>query len=558
MMQYKLNFAFSIVFIFLIFVLSLRTHAYAEIHYTFFGYSLLNRHYPEVIMDAPWRVNAGDPIPVVCIIKDADRFPIVLDRITAKYRLNDGDWQSKEIKLEHSPLLITQHLWYHLSHIEPSDGSGNLEIIMEAEFTIKGKKRKVVIDNLPGLSHTPLNTLISPSSLPSIDGWYYGDPHYHSDMTQDQVEFGAPIELTVAMAKAIGLNWFAVTDHSYDLDIAIGQYFERDKNLTRWSNIQNISSLLNSSDGDFVVIPAEELSCGNCKSHNVHLLTFNVPDFIPGSGDGVKSGFMNKKPDLSLVESLKFIKEKGGFAYAAHPEAGNGFMGTLILNRGHWKKKDYDLPDYAGLQFWNGENHPKFEKSRKIWIDYLLKGRKLYILGGNDAHGDFNRCRGVRYPNTKLKETERHVFGKVRTYAYCGSGISYDRILQAMKNGSSIVTNGPISIIQAQNDNGRIAGIGEEIAGKKFKIIISSKSTDEFGDIKEVNIYRGDLINKVEQVDKIHLPEKFKSSSETIYNDFVYNIEPKNPCYVRLEVTSVSGGKKYSCLTNPIWLKVEG
>lgn len=557
MMQYKLNFAFSIVFIFLIFVLSLRTHAYAEIHYTFFGYSLLNRHHPEVIMDAPWRVNAREPIPVVCIIKDADRFPIVLDRICAKYRLNDGDWQFKDIELGQGSLLITQHLWYNLSYIEPFDETGNLEIIMEAEFTIRGKKRKVFIDNLPGLSHTPLNTLISSSGLPSIDGWYYGDPHYHSDMTQDQVEFGAPIELTVVMAKSIGLNWFAVTDHSYDLDIAIGQYFERDKDLTRWKNIQNVSSLLNASDGDFVVIPAEELSCGNCRSHNIHLLTFNVPDFIPGSGDGVKSGFLNKKPDLSLTESLKFIKEKGGFAYAAHPEAGNGFMGTLILNRGHWKKKDYDLPDYVGLQFWNGENHPKFEKSRKIWINYLLNGRKLYILGGNDAHGDFNRCRGVRYPNTKLKETEKHVFGKVRTYAYCGGKISYDGILQAMKNGNSIVTNGPISIIQAQNDNGRIAKIGEEISGRKFRMVINSKSTDEFGDIKEINIYRGDLINKVEKIDKVFISEERKINSEIIYRDFIYDIEPKNSCYVRLEVSSMSGDRKYSCLTNPIWLKVE-
>jgi hypothetical protein len=554
MMQYKLNFAFSIVFIFLIFVLSLRINAYAEIHYTFFGYSLLQRHHPEVIMDAPWRVNAGEPIPVVCIIKDADRHPIALERITAKYRLNRGNWQSEEIKLEKQPLLIKEHLWYNLSHIKPFEETGNLEIILEAKYSINGKKRKVLIDNLTGLSHTPLNTLIGSSELPSVDGWHCGDPHYHSDMTQDQVEFGAPVDLAVVMGKAIGLKWFAVTDHSYDLDIAIGQYFQRDENLARWSNVQNTAALINSSNDDFVVIPAEELSCGNCKERNIHLLAFGVPDFIPGSGDGVKSGFMSKKPDLSLIESLKRINEKGGFAYAAHPEAGNGFLGAVVLNRGHWNKKDYDQLDYVGLQFWNGENQKKFEKSRMIWIDYLVNGRKLYVLGGNDAHGDFNRCRGVRYPNTKLKETENHIFGKVRTYAHCGENMSIESILGAMKKGNTIVTNGPISILQAQNDNGRIANIGEEISGSKFKLNISSRSTDEFGDIKKIDIYKGDLITKTEQIDKVCVPEKLRIDSQIVYSDFIYEIEPKNPCYIRLEVTSSNGNKKYNCFTNPIWL----
>ncbi|MEK7399297.1 MAG: CehA/McbA family metallohydrolase [Candidatus Poribacteria bacterium] len=554
MMQYKLNFAFSIVFIFLIFALSLRIHAYAEIHYTFFGYSLLQRHHPEVIMDAPWRVNAGEPIPVVCIIKDADRYPIVLERIAAKYRLNRENWQSEEIKLEKQPLLIKEHLWYNLSHIKPFEETGNLEIILEAEYSINGKKRKVLIDNLTGLSHTPLNTLIGSSELPSIDGWHCGDPHYHSDMTQDQVEFGAPAELAVVMGKAIGLKWFAVTDHSYDLDIAVGQYFQRDENFTRWSNVQNTASLINSSNDDFIVIPAEELSCGNCKERNIHLLTFGVSDFIPGSGDGVKSGIISKKPDLSLVESLNFIKEKGGFAYAAHPEAGNGFLGAVVLNRGHWKKKDYDLLGYTGLQFWNGENQQKFKRSRKIWIDYLVNGRKLYVLGGNDAHGDFNRCRSVWYPNIKLKETENHIFGKVRTYAHCGENMSIESILGAMKKGNTIVTNGPISILQAQNDNGRIADVGEQISGSKFKLNISSRSTDEFGDIEKIDIYKGDLVTKTEQIDKIYVPEKLRIDSQIVYSDFIYEIEPKNPCYIRLEVTSSSGNKKYSCFTNPIWL----
>jgi len=555
MMQYKLNFAFSIVVILFIFMSSLRAYGYAEIHYTYFGYSLITRHIPEIILDAPWRIGSGEEIPIVFIIKDADRFPIMLEGLTARYRLNDGEEKTEDIPLGSQPLHVTDHYWYKMYYIKmPYKQSGNLELTLKAEFSRNGKKMAVISDNLTGLSHSPLNILINPCELPSIDGWYYGDPHYHSDMTQDQVEFGAPVDVAVTMAKSIGLNWFAVTDHSYDLDIAIGEYFERDSKLARWSNVHESAELANSVNDSFVVIPAEELSCGNCKSRNVHLLAFDVPDFIPGSGDGVKQGLMNKNPDLTLQESIRMIQERGGFAYAAHPEAGNGFLGTLILNRGHWKSRDYKLDGYSGLQFWNGEYEPKLNKSRKVWTKLLLEGRRMYILGGNDAHGDFNRCRSVRYPSTQLKETKNHVFGKVKTYAYCGKNISATAILDAIKNGKTIITNGPVSIPQVQNDNGRIAYVGDDISGREFKLIVNSRSSEEFGQIKEINIYKGDLVTKREQLEKTFVPEESRNGSQIVYHDFTCKIERKNLCYVRLEAISLANGKKYKCFTNPIWL----
>ena len=72
----------------LLLVLSWKVYSYAEIHYTFFRYSLINRRYPEVIADAPWRVDAGEPIPIVCIIKDADQFPVKLKKVTARYEMD--------------------------------------------------------------------------------------------------------------------------------------------------------------------------------------------------------------------------------------------------------------------------------------------------------------------------------------------------------------------------------------------------------------------------------------------------------------------------------------
>ena len=89
-------------------------------------------------------------------------------------------------------------------------------------------------------------------------------------MTQDQLEFGAPVEVAAAMGKAMGLDWLAATDHSYDLDTAIGEFFQHDPKLTRWRKIREDASVVNSKNGGFVVIPAEEVSCGNSRSHNMN------------------------------------------------------------------------------------------------------------------------------------------------------------------------------------------------------------------------------------------------------------------------------------------------
>jgi hypothetical protein len=549
MIHCKLSFVLSVISLLLL--LSWKVYGYAEIHYTFFRYSAINRGYPEILVDMPWRVDAGQPIPVVCIIKDADRFPVKLKRIIARCKMKGGEALETALLNDDIPLYVSDQYWHKLFSIEPPDGqTGDMEVAVEIEFVRNGVKRTIISDNLPGLSHAPLNVFVSPYKLPAFDGWYYGDPHYHSDMTQDQVEFGAPVEVAAVMGRAMGLSWFTVADHSYDLDVAVGEYFQHDPKRTRWRRVREDVERLNSENNGFVVIPAEEVSCGNCKSRNIHLLAFDTPQFIPGKGDGIKRG-LNKRPDLSLRQCINTINNMGGFAYAAHPEAGNGFLGTLMLNRDHWRDPDYAQGGYIGLQFWNGMADKEFEKSREKWIQLLLEGRRLYVLAGNDAHGDFNRCRKVKYPNTKLSESYDHIFGKVRTYAYCGGAeSSADAILDALKNGRTVVTNGPVAILEARNGAGHTASIGEEITGGDFTLTIRVRSSEEFGQVDRVRLYRGDLIDRSEHVEKTFVP-----SNSEMTHVFTHRIAHRNRCYVRVEAKSSVGSKRYRCLTNPIWLR---
>jgi hypothetical protein len=240
----------------------------------------------------------------------------------------------------------------------------------------------------------------------------------------------------------------------------------------------------------------------------------------------------------------------GGFAYAAHPESGNGFMGKLLLNRDHWREKDYAQGGYSGLQLWNGEKGKGFDEAYKKWIQLLVTGRRLYVLGGNDAHGDFNRCRKVKCPNTRLTESHEHVFGRMRTYAYCGDDLSVDGIHEALRNGRTVVTDGPVATIQAQNATGETAMIGDEITGTEFSLTINARSSKEFGAINRVILYRGNILEEIERVERVFVPEKDRFSPV-----FSHKIDNKNKGYIRAEAISSVQGKSYLCITNPIWLR---
>ncbi|MBD3180735.1 hypothetical protein GF312_00485 [Candidatus Poribacteria bacterium] len=526
-----------------------RVYCYAEIHYTFFGYSIINRKYPEILADAPWRLDEGKSLPIACLVKDANIYPTKLRSIMASYSTPDGEIYRKQI-LSEKPVRINKHYWHTLAFLDiPKGAVGNIKVNVDMDFTCKGIKRKATSDNLPGLSHKPFNIFVSPYKLPSFDGWYYGDGHYHTHMSHNQVEFGAPLDIASEMGKAIGIQWVIASDHSYDLDRAMGKLFEHDPKLPRWQKLHDDAKIINSKDKEFVVLPAEEVSCGNYKKYNIHLIALNTSQFIPGKGDGVKRG-LNKRPDLSLRQCLNRINDQDGFAYAAHPEEGNGYLGKLLLNRDYWRNPDYDQGGYTGLQFWNGYQGKPFRKGYKKWVELLLEGRKLFVLGGNDAHGDFNRCRKVRYPNTKLDETYDHIFGKVRTYANCGGNLSQEGVLEALRNGRTIVTNGPILLIEARRGN-HSADIGEEITGKIQEIKIKASSSKEFGPIDRIKLYKGDCVEKVEKVSRVFIPEK--DEYELVYK---CNINQKNRGYIRAEAFSSARGYKYMCMTNPVWFRI--
>jgi len=66
--------------------------AYAEIHYKWKYFpSRLFMKRPEIIADMPFRINPNTSLPVLCIIKDADKFPTRLNDIEIEIEDEKGN-----------------------------------------------------------------------------------------------------------------------------------------------------------------------------------------------------------------------------------------------------------------------------------------------------------------------------------------------------------------------------------------------------------------------------------------------------------------------------------
>jgi len=55
---------------------------YAETHYRFkYFFSYLKKKEPEIIADMPFRLQAGKLLPILIVIKDADKYPVVIHEL---------------------------------------------------------------------------------------------------------------------------------------------------------------------------------------------------------------------------------------------------------------------------------------------------------------------------------------------------------------------------------------------------------------------------------------------------------------------------------------------
>ncbi len=520
--------------------------AYAEIHFRFpFIPSRLYRKEPEILFDLPFRAHYQEAVPLFLFVKDSHQFPVTLIEMTIEI-FDSEDRIISQVK-EKLNLEIHQNFYSRVAQLHPDHfpHPETYRILASLTYVNSHQKRKTIQqDNYRHLPHPPFEIHISESPLPALTGWYWGDMHVHSYYTRDQVEFAAPPDETAMAARAAGLAFMAITDHSFDLDDLPEDFLKIDPNLKKWDDFKSEVSEVQSRQNGFLILPGEEVSIGNHKKKNIHCLILNDQRFFPGSGDSGEK-LWNNRPTL-LVNELLSQKSETALAIAAHPLEKPPLSQQIILNRGIWEESDFQWEKLNALQIMNNHAESNLQEGINIWKKLLLQGKKIGIVAGTDSHGNFNCFRQISVPFLSMVYSREHMLGRART-AVMMTEFSIAGLTAGIRQLKCIISNGPFAIMQLQSDETVTLGDSGSFRQQDARIILTGKSTTEFGAWKTVYLYYGDYNEKLENKVEIALegnPLEFKIKLKVHY---------PAADYVRLEAFSKKNDQRYTCLTNPIW-----
>lgn len=441
---------------------------------------------PEILFDAPIRclTKRVQTLPIALIVKDAHLFPTLITNLKVHITCNH---QTDTIPINLNKN-FNSPLEYMLFNIPINNAWHNQFIHFKIEFHYSSDyiTKTEFNDNYPNLNKKEYRCFIEADNRLFPEQYYLGDPHYHSSYTSDQVEFGAPLEITKIFAYAMGLDWFFATDHSYDLDDQEDNYLINDLNLSKWRKYS--SEINHLSDNSLKIIRGEEVSIGNHKNNNVHLLLINHSEFIPGMGDSGEIWFKNKP-----TRSIKEIKpEKDSLLIAAHPFEEVPLSQKLTLNRGKWYEKDFSDNHISFLQGINQSEPLKVKHSIHCWVKLLLKGHKICLLAGNDAHGNFQYMKQIKIPYLTLFINSIQIFGQF----FSALKYTNNDPINALINKHIIISNGPFIDFDLENEHKYT--IGQEINTSEAFLNFLCNSNIEFGKINFIKLFIGDIDKKKE------------------------------------------------------------
>jgi len=516
---------------------------YTEMHFRF---RLTGSRYfkpePEILADIPHRINLNTSIPLMLLVKDADRYPIFLENIHIRIRNENGLNREDVIEFNQH---ITDHFWSESLEISRDGLNQSLFIEVLFNYEVNGMKKSCINHNLALLPSSPMEVYLNRAPMPGEGKIYWGDLHYHSQLTEDMVEFGAPLRQTVAAGKSLGLSFFCPTDHSYDLDDLPGSWIISDPDLQKWNHSRREIERINESHPSCLVIPSEEVTVRNSHGHNIHVLVLNAPDFIPGSGDGAEHPFQTRSEHS--IRSLSGAVSASAMMIAAHPFTPTPFFQWFVINRGKWEKEDCLQTHISGFQIMNGSHDAGFVRGREIWLKFLKAGYRKFIYAGNDAHGNFNRFRQIHLPMVSLWEKRAQIFGEWKTGVFATEH-SVIKIIEGLRAGQCIISDGPFISFHI-SAGGYTFLPGQICAFQNFTLNITGESSLDYGKILWIKIFKGKL-GENENCIKLIRPEKsvLKVEHQGIKAEY-------SPCYFRVELETEGLEKNHFAMTNPIWVE---
>lgn len=494
-------------------IFSLSRPAYAETHFKFkLPWSLLYRSQPEIIIDAPFQINANQIPELWIIVRDADQFPVQIKNIHLEIR--NSEKKTISIKQDLNISAKEAFAFYSLK-IEPLP-PGNYEIFPYFETIQKRRSKKWMRWNYPFLKAKPLQIQVLKEAYFIPPDFVAGEMHCHTHYSSDHVEFGAAPHVLQSAAKLIGLDFVLCTDHAYDFAFSEKDYTKPIDPEIRFESLQKEIQNLPSSP---LMIAGEEVSVGNIHGENVHMLSLSPRQYLEGKGDCGRYGLKNH-PTKSIFETISLAKVP---CFAAHPKVPMSFLERFVFRRGDWHDEDLQIQTknpVRGIQFWNGSREQGFELGRLWWISQLEKGNKILPIGGNDAHGDLNDSTGITLPLLSLHHNRNHVFGKVKTVIALNDSkpLTPSSLIEVFNGDRLYITDGP-ALWWSREDH---------------YLHFQMRSSSDFGNIRFLHIYTAKPNSKesLNPIYSINSTDSIELSIQVPIDDF---------CYIRAEGETTKG-----------------
>ncbi len=531
---------------------------YAETHFKFFRFfpSFLFQKQPEILFDTPKRITPGKDVPLMLILNDIDKYPVDIINVKATISQN-GSSKLVIDETDISRFLIdhpfkeqsSTYLFFISNYLfEQGTFSINATVTIQQKEKEKVSQTTILNDNLKTSSKNALTGFLAEEPYPGYEWCIYGDLHAHSQYSRSHVEFGPPVTVLDIMANRCGLSLIGITDHSYDLSCTMRDYLKPDPEVNLW---KSISSEINQEKEKYrsTVILGEEISTTNTKNRVVHLGALGIRKFIPGSKDGARKQ-TGQEHEPAIAEAVESIEKQGGVSFASHPGARSRIMQRIFLRRGNWDKEDVH-PKLNAFQAVNNGFTRSWFRARKLWIQLLLQRRKLPLIGGNDAHGDFNRYRSLGVPFLSIAESFNRYLGYIRTGVYI-KDTSEEAILDAVRNGMTFVTSGPFLTISSTGYTEDCIISHDDFSQKENTVSFVGISTHEFGIPSTLSVFRGYYQSKEEKLIKLFTYDKQQLRvTEEITLD-----KEKGPGYLRVSLDCVKeDGIHTFAVTSPVYLK---
>lgn len=492
------------------------------------------------MFDAPHRVEPGSQIPLLLLVKDAHLYPSDLVRadLTVHHR---GSVIHRET-LVHDRIRLSDDWWWTLFNVDVGPAVGWLDLAVAFTLEHAGVARKYSANNYRTANGRPLRVYRSADPLPAFPGFITGEVHAHSSYTSDQVEYGTPLRPARYMSRSMGLGFFGITDHSYDLDDDPTSYLVNDPQLRKWRAYQDEVDDLNADGAWPVVLRGEEVTVRNDAGRNVHCLVYGDRTFHPGAGDSAEE-WLRTTSELSIPELLDQVAEGAG-VFGAHIAEPVPLLQRLLLGRGAWSASDIAHDRLDGVQFWNGARDAAMARGKAMWVGQLLSGKRIAAVAGNDAHGNFNRFLQLKIPFVMLHDLERQLFGRVRTSVYVQE-TGEQKVLDAVRSGRSVMTDGPICSLSSPDGS---VLVGSSIA-EGDRCIVRARSSAEFGSLSIIRLLRGRRGTDAEETIQTWRPDEM---------DFIGPPVPQDgdTLYLRAEAETQDGdayGSSHLAITNPVW-----